>query len=632
MKMIKEALVSKIVEMALELGLGVLKDTRSKLLSTSKDVEGAINHHIRSVRTWASEISFNDLRKAKSVMKTYVPLDFYVYPKRIRVSQEEEIDKVKLFDLFELTEEHIIVLGHPGAGKTTSMKYICNAMLGDNKLLKNYNFPLLVKFRDMNALGVDVENENKNLISGLFEHLRGVLGINIAFDVSKSANIKEGNKQLSVSKDDKVSLSISDRYLIEILNELRVLLILDGFDELYSREKQAIVLREIRHLASTLDNSKIIMTSRTGDFIYNIEKAQQFEICALSYDQIYQFSTNWLQSNRQAKAFIGEIDGSPFSDAVLRPLTLAHLCAIYERSGKVPDKPKTVYRKIINLLLEEWDQQRSVKRISKYAHFEIDRKFEFLSALAYKLTVWKQKTIFSKEELIEVYLGIYMNFDLLKKEVNHVVSELETHTGLFVQTGYEMYEFAHKSMQEYLCAEYIVKLPSIPEFNHIIRIPNELAIAVSISSNPSEYFSELILGRLSNEGKWENFVLPFMQRLVSEKPDFVMHGKIGFALLVLYSYYLKYKVIDGSDIYIDYDDDASVFYDKLLNTIFKNNRIDKSQFYHHYKATYSYTMLNGDHVVHLRKNDVLSKGKIIDHYRKLPDEILVRNSLLNLFV
>ncbi|MEZ4676746.1 MAG: hypothetical protein R2932_21225 [Caldilineaceae bacterium] len=178
-----------------------------------------------------------------------------------------------------------------------------------------------------------------------------------------------------------------------------------------------------------------------------------------------------------------EIADSPFSDTTIRPLTLAHLCAIYERIGKIPDRPKTVYRKIIDLLLDEWDEQRSVRRISRYANFESDRKFEFLCNLAYELTTTFSKTLFSDKDLLQIYRQIYDNYDLLVNEAQKVVDELESHNGLFVQTGYNLYEFAHKSLQEFLTAEYIVKLPIIPEQSRtLVKLPNELAIAVTISS------------------------------------------------------------------------------------------------------------------------------------------------------
>ena len=50
-----------------------------------------------------------------------------------------------------------------------------------------------------------------------------------------------------------------------------------------------------------------------------------------------------------------------------------------------------------NLLIA--DEQKNVKRLSKYSGFETDRKFEFLSNLAYVLTISSSNVIFSKYDL-----------------------------------------------------------------------------------------------------------------------------------------------------------------------------------------------------------------------------------------
>ena len=89
------------------------------------------------------------------------------------------------------------------------------------------------------------------------------------------------------------------------------------------------------------------------------------------------------------------------------PLTLAHLCAVFERSGSIPRKPRTLYRKAVRLALEDWDEQRSVKRWSGYADFEVDRKEDFLKAIAYELSTKKRgMASFGRADLKEAYLQI----------------------------------------------------------------------------------------------------------------------------------------------------------------------------------------------------------------------------------
>src|SRR5262249_6237409 len=149
------------------------------------------------------------------------------------------------------------------------------------------------------------------------------------------------------------------------------------------------------------------------------------------------------------------------------------------------------YRKIIQLLLEQWDRERNVKRKSRYAGFTPEEKEEFLSHLAYDLTISTGRSIFEEGALRESYDRIYNNFPLDAAEREEVIAEVESHTGLFLESGFERYEFMHKSIQEFLTAEYIVRLGSIPDLTSIDGLGAEMAIAVAISSNAGEYVTRL---------------------------------------------------------------------------------------------------------------------------------------------
>lgn len=414
-------------------------------------------------------------------------------------------------------------------------------------------------------------------------------------------------------------------YLIEKLN---VLLIIDGFDELSYKKHRDIVLNEIAELANYLENSTLLVTSRTSDFPYIFENLTTYELCPLNQNQIEEFARKWLNDEAKVDAFLKEIQKSPYIDTAVRPLTIAHLCAIYERSGKIPDKPKTVYKKIINLLLEEWDEQRNVKRLSKYAGFEIDRKFEFLSNIAYFLTVSSKKSIFTLSALENAYLKVHENFDLKRKDSKDVMQELESHTGLFLQAGYGLYEFAHKSLQEYLTAEYIVKLPTIPTSQSIIgTIPNELAIAVSISSNSSLYFVEVVKKIFSKLNLNFEFYQVFLNRLIIEKPEFNKSNVVGFAALQLYSTYLR-KNKDYNQLQLFIKDDMVTEFENLLESIFKRN--SKKIILQYYEPISEEISTNGFAVISLRKK---KSSKLLDIHsdiknNELPMELVCRETFI----
>jgi predicted NACHT family NTPase len=513
--MIGEYILKKALDASLDVVKKVLRESKTKLLTTRDELEQSIYIHLKSVKNWSGEVSFSDIKQAKRTTDVYIELDLYVYPIHRRISRTEQIENVPLLAILEGSNNHFVLLGQPGAGKTTSMKYICQKLFySEDYCVDRFSFPILIKLRDL--------NNAKRSESSIFDVIYRLLGLKLEFP--------EDMRTKEASADRK---ALKEKLVITVLEGLNVLLILDGFDELAQAQRRRQTIQEIRSLVEHLDRCTLIVTSRVGDFKYNIENMVPYEISPLSREQISVFALRWLNDNARASDFLNKVYDSPFADTAIRPLTLAHLCAIYDRVGKIPDKPKTIYRKIVNLLLEEWDQQRSVVRVSSYANFEVDRKFEFLCHLAYVLTTLIQKTVFSEDTLLKIYHQIYEDYDLAPNEAQQVVNELESHTGLFIQSGYEEYEFAHKSLQEFMTAEYLVKLPSIPaEIGTLLKLPYELAVAITISSSPSEYFSELIFNRLRKHKLSEEFVRSFVSRLLLEKPDFNSSTKLGMALIM----------------------------------------------------------------------------------------------------
>ena len=129
------------------------------------------------------------------------------------------------------------------------------------------------------------------------------------------------------------------------------MLILDGFDEIHPTYREQL-LSEYKILVYNLKKSKVILTSRSGDFPYRIENTTIYEIAPLSVEQIEESAKKWLTSQNY-NDFLLQIKKSPFFDTTMRPLTLRNLCAIYEKYGKIPDKPKTVYKMVVKILLED---------------------------------------------------------------------------------------------------------------------------------------------------------------------------------------------------------------------------------------------------------------------------------------
>lgn len=561
-----ESLIQYAIDEAIKSCARFLKETGLKFSSSAKEVELALTTHTNQLNNWSKQISFNDLRKAKRTMDVFVDIDISLMPRRNRIDSYEIIDQINCNELFVGSDNHFVILGQPGAGKTTLMKYLCQSILFNQNFYNNeLKIPIIIRLRELNSYS----GESSVLINHLFE----ISGLTLE-------KVKEENK---VKEED--YFTAKKRILYPFLDKLFPLIIFDGFDELSTQKLKNKVSEEFKELVLTLKTGRVILTSRSSDYNYSIDNTSVLEISPLNDQQIKNFATNWLEDVQKSNDFLENLYKSPFVDASIRPLTLSHLCAIYERSGRIPDKPKTIYRKIVSLLLEEWDEQREVRRLTEYGNFEIDRKFEFLSRLAFEITINYKKTIFTEFQLKKIYYNIHGDFNLPKSEASKVTKELEGHTGLILQSGYQSFEFAHKSIHEYLCAEHLVRLPTLPKSNEIIsQLPNELAIATSISSDSSAYFCELVFtkfGKITKAFKSfmiysNNFYATYVNRLVIEKPDFNYSQNISYALIMLYTLLRKQE---SGQLFL-FENDLPKQFEEFIKSIYlRNKKFDFTKYY-----------------------------------------------------
>ncbi len=166
------------------------------------------------------------------------------------------------------------------------------------------------------------------------------------------------------------------------------------------------------------------------------------------------------------------------------------------------------------------------------------------------------------------YLEIADNYVLPHTEAQSVVNELETHTGLIVQSGADSFEFSHKSLQEYLTAVFIVGLPAIPRRMIDLQImPNELAIATALSSRPSQYFYSLVIQHFSQIQLSFQFVRTFINRLLVERPDFEISTEVGVAVLCLYSQYLRASIEEAKQLQLFIFDPLAEEFEELNEMI-----------------------------------------------------------------
>jgi GTPase SAR1 family protein len=573
-EVIQTTALSETVKGALKLiGKRILKSI-SWNTSTRNDVEqqkkfeAAIASLLIEIYNWSKGIEFIGL--GEPIETSTVGLKYYFSLRDDNPKIQANKQDISESDLIVLPGNFLIE-GHPGTGKTTTLKRLLHNSFFGTKRVKTYHYPLLVRLR--------LIKPNFNL----FTHICYLLGISVQKKVVESVRrVKKirrtprlPNTKEEVDphpsfyhkwdieeyyEDERTGIEFDvvddkpvDRYVIDLLENNSVLVFIDGLDELNPK-----ILEEckdnIKQLSMGFSKAKVIITSRPDYLQVNVDNCTKIRIKDLSDEQQVAIAKCWLPDS---DVFMSALSQKSYSEFASKPLFLAFLILLYRENTllgipSLPDRSIDVYTQIVELLIERWDLERDIKtrQHSQYSNFNNKKKEKFLSELAFILTYRTKQKIFTTDQLLEAYGQMYENYGLPIEEAVLVVKEIQTHTGLIMKSAYLKYEFSHLAIQEFLCANYILSAPLDENILIYLReYPAPLALCVALSLDSSAWLESLLarLRTLPSNMRAE-IATKLLSRLISEAPHFKSNNKLAVSLLEL-TMHLDFRVPEISFVY-----------------------------------------------------------------------------------
>lgn len=476
-------------------------------------MRATLEAHLVETESWSGQVQFFGMSDPEATYSASVGLDLSDTPRQFRPSDDLSWSE-KSRRSPNLSEESLlydsgnfVLLGDPGAGKTTTVKRLVRRLLeAPNSKDDPWAVPITVVLREQDGL------------RHLYDMVFAALGLYDEVD-------RLFRQATSVSDRKKLDTELL-RLLAFILNSLKAVLLVDGLDELDDMVRNNVE-REVGALARMLQTSKMIVSCRSGDYSRVIEGFRTVEICELSLSQVTAISERWLKDD--ASIFLDKAQDA-MGDLSNRPLFLCQAIVLFKNTRSIPQQPFAIARQMTRLMLQDWDRQRRIKRPSRYAHFDVDQKFAFLANLAFVLMFELKAVRFEHDLLVAVYDKIRARFLLPANEADQVARELETHTGIIVACGPRRYEFSHLSIEEYLAAEFLVRTPDHRILSSKLqRSPATVAVAVALSSEPNKFFAATTQGMTpAMPGR---VVSSFVSRLLQERPYFTSDGDLAGAVL-----------------------------------------------------------------------------------------------------
>jgi predicted NACHT family NTPase len=335
----------------------------------------------------------------------------------------------------------LMVLGKPGAGKTTFLKHIaieCNR----GKFQAN-RIPIFIPLK-------------------IFaEDARGAGDFGI----------------LQYIQQEFASCGIGERSVTEeVLRQGRGLILLDGLDEV-PEENSDEVVRQIRGFARKYFNNQFIITCRIAAFKYRFkdEGFTDVEVADFNDKQIEDFAKNWFvafaKDNREkglvlASEFIEKLnrpENGQIRELAVTPILLNLTCLVFQFVADFPSKRSKLYEQGLDILLRRWDEAKGIQRDKVYRDLDVEHKKELLSQVA--TITFERGDYFFEQDKIQRCIAEYLRTlpdaktdrARLQRDSEAVLKSIEAQHGLLVERARGIYSFSHLTFQEYFTARYFVE-------------------------------------------------------------------------------------------------------------------------------------------------------------------------------
>ncbi len=322
--------------------------------------------------------------------------------------------------------ENLYILGKPGAGKTTFLKW-ATARAAQRELPR---VPIFVSLHDY------ANSDHAEILPFIADQF-----VDYGFDDPEA-------------------------FIEGLLRSGEAMVLFDGLDEVKQEENGRLRLsQQLRSFATRYRDCQILITCRIAATEYDFTGFQTVEVADFTDEQVLAYAEKWFGAQtdifRNFQQELTSAQNAAIKELCNSPLLLSMLCLDYGETGKFPVNRAGLYKRALDVLLHRWDARRGIQRDEiTYRELTPERKVEMFSHIAYP--AFRAGQQFFEQSELETQLAAYLA-DLPnapdRRDLNgrRVLKTIEAQHSILVERAREIYSFSHLTFQEYFTARYIVE-------------------------------------------------------------------------------------------------------------------------------------------------------------------------------
>jgi hypothetical protein len=378
---------------------------------------------------------------------------------RRRADRPPEVETGISFETAIKQFHRLVILGGPGAGKTTILSYV--VMQCVNKTAsRRFGFPsaqlpIYVPLRRLSK-------NDTSLLDDILSAETQILPADILRECPKG-------------------------YIHRQLERGNCILLLDGLDEVTDDATHKLAANKINRIAADYKKNRFIVTCRIAGWQSLLDEFRVLEAQDLSRNEVHRFVFGWHRAvitqdyrsqtelkykdaderasawesekpevqnaiDKNSRLLLNALEGSARLMAVAKnPMLLSLICLVHYVKNILPRERPTLYEKCIELLIDAWDRTRNITATTTV--IDSYHKEAILRAVALSFqSLGKGEAPRSDVERMIEQEGAKIGVNMPGKEL---LREIELRSGILVERSIDVIGFSHLTLQEYLVAKHL---------------------------------------------------------------------------------------------------------------------------------------------------------------------------------